>query len=269
MIDLWNALCLSVFDAILGWLVEMSTDAALIAVAVLTGGAMTLVRRFTTNQDLLGRADADRKRLRALIRDAKTRRDKEALKRHRTTRSQIALKTFRAEGLPLLVSILPIAMLATWAWQRLAFHAPKADEPVRVSIYTPVSAAGGVAHIVPQDGVSTDGWVRPVVAVTDEGPPHGLATWTLRARTDDAPYVLTFRLGAESFDRVFAVGQIAYSDPVVYHDDRTVTSLEMRPVKLFGVVGGLPDTYFPPWLAGYLLIVIPAVVLTKRVFKVK
>ena len=269
MIDWWNSLCLTVFDSLLGWLLDLPSDAALLTVALGTAAIMTLIRRLTTNQDLLGRAAADRKRLGALIRAAKRRRDKSAVQRHRRTKSQIALKTLRAEGWPLLASIVPVAMLATWAWQRLAFHPPAADEPVRVVAHTPISAAGGVMHIVPRDGLQADGWIQPVTAVTDDGPPYGRACWTLRAAAADRPYRLTFRLGERSFEREFRAGGRTYAAPIVYHDDRTVTSLEMRPLKLFGIVPGLPQVYFPPWLVAYLVIVIPAVVLLKRVFRIR
>lgn len=269
MIDAWNSFCLTVFDSMLGWLLDLPSDAALLTVALGTAAIVTLFRRLTTNQDLLGRAAADRKRLGVLIKEAKRRRDKSAVKRHRRTRSQIALKTLRGEGWPLLASILPVAMLATWAWQRLAFHPPAADEPIRVVAYTPISSAGGVMHIVPRDGLRVDGWIRQIAAISTEGPPYGQACWELHGAAADRPYRLTFRLGEESFDREFRAGGRTYAAPIVYHDDRTVTSLEMRPVKLFGVVPGISKVYFPPWLVGYLVIVVPAVVLLKRVFRVR
>jgi len=268
MIELMNDFCLTVFDFLLGWMGDLPSDIKLMLVALLTAAIMTLVRRITTDQDMLHRASADKKRLGVLLREAKRCGDKEAIGRYRTTKSQIALKTFRAEGLPLLVSIIPVAMLATWAWQRLAFHPPAPGEPVRVMAYTPVSAAGQVMHVVPTADLACDGWIRSIDAITNDGPPYGLACWTLQGDRADRSYELTFRSGAESFTREFRIGGRTYAEPVVYHDGGVVTSIEMRPVKLFGAVPGLSDVYFPPWLAGYLVIAIPSVMLFKRLFRV-
>ena len=48
----------------------------------------------------------------------------------------------------------------------------------------------------------------------------------------------------------------------------TSTEVKLRPVKLFGVVPGLPALLFPAWLVAYLLIVIPSVPLIKKVLRI-
>jgi len=42
---------------------------------------------------------------------------------------------------------------------------------------------------------------------------------------------------------------LVLAEPIVYHDARTVTAPEMRPVKPFGVVGGWPLGVRPGWWA--------------------
>ena len=42
----------------------------------------------------------------------------------------------------------------------------------------------------------------------------------------------------------------------------------MRPVKLFGVVGGVEGLFLPPWVVAYLLITIPLVYVLKRLLGV-
>jgi hypothetical protein len=277
MLDLWNRVSLGVFDALLGWALRLPADVTLILVAVLSAAVLTAVRLFTTDQDLLRRAAADKKRLRQLIREAKVRRDRDAVKRHRSVAGMVAVTQFRAEGLPLLVSLLPIAMLATWGFHRLAYHPPRSGEAVEVVAYTPVSAVGavGVMHVVPQDGVAADRWVQPIVEAEYHGQKTGRAAWRITAPGGSGaaqPLRLTLRYKDHSVDREVRVGQTTYAEPFVQHGDDFQTELKMRPVKLFGVLPGVkwpggPEV-LPPWMVGYLLIVVPFVFVLKRVTRI-
>ena len=268
MLDAWTNLSNAVFDALLGWLLGWSWTAALIAVVVGTGAILALVRKLTTNQDLLGRAAADRRTLKRLIRQAKARGERAAVRRMRRTKSMIALRTFPQEGLPLLVSIVPIAVLATWAFHRLGYRPPRGGEPVEVVFYTPVSAVGSVCHLVPADGLVADRWVQPVTMEDVQGQSSGLARWTVTAEARRRPYPLTFRLRDRTFQRDLLVGRRTYSPPVTANEAGDLgAEIRMRPAKLFGLVPGF-GALFPPWLVAYLVLVIPLAVVTKRLLRV-
>ena len=148
-----NNAVVALADPLFNWLLRLPTDVALVIVAVGTAAIITFSRLFTTNQDLLRRCDQDKKRLKELIRQAKRQKDKEAVKRYRTTRNMIGMMTMKEEGGPLLAAIVPIAILGTWCFQRLAFVPPRAGETVQVKAYFPVSAVGELAHVVPQEGL--------------------------------------------------------------------------------------------------------------------
>ncbi|HUT60009.1 MAG TPA: hypothetical protein VNA25_19360 [Phycisphaerae bacterium] len=268
MLDAWTTMSLAVFDTLLGRVLTLPSDAVLLVVAIGSAAILTVVRVFTTDQDLLGRAAADKRRLGVLIREARRRGDAKALKRLRATKPQVAMRTLGSEGLPLLVSLLPIAMLATWCLARLEFHPPQDGEAIRVIAYTPVSAAGGVMHLVPQDGLEADAWVQPVAAVAGNSLPHGLAAWTLRARAADVPYRLTLRLKHTSVERPMRVGGRTYTPALVDHGDGLVTEIRMRPLRLLGIVPGIAAIGFPPWLVAYLVIVIPFVFILKRLLRI-
>ncbi|MBE3070447.1 MAG: hypothetical protein IMZ66_09465 [Planctomycetes bacterium] len=268
MLAWWTWLSLAVFDALIGWVLALPWDVALVAVGLGSAAVLAVVRLFTTNQDFLRRAADDRKRLTFLIRKARRRRDTEAARRFRATRPMIALQTFRSEWRPLAVAVVPIAMLATWCLARLEFLPPRDGEPVEIVAYTPVSAAGQVMHLVPQDGLEADAWVRPVAAVTGDGPPHGMATWQVRGRAAEAPYRLAFRLKDRTVERDLLVGGRTYAQPVVDHGGQVVTELRMRPAKLLGIVPGIPALALPPWMMAYLVVVIPLVSAVKRVLRI-
>ena len=270
MLERLNNSIVAVMDVLLGWLLRLPSDLQLIAVALGSAIILTAVRVRTSNQDLLRRCREDKSRLKALIREAKQRKDRTALQRHRSTLGMIAMKQLRQEGRPLLASLLPIVLLATWAFHRLEFHPPVAGEPVEFSAHFPISAAGRIAHIAPGEGVvAANGWLQEIAAVVDQGPAHGVATWQLTASERAEPHRLQVRFDHRTFEHPLRVGTRTYEPPVRTHDEHLLrTEVKLRPVKLFGTVPGIPAILFPPWLTAYLLLVVPCVFILKRVFKI-
>jgi uncharacterized membrane protein (DUF106 family) len=268
VLEWWDKLCNVVFDAALGWLLGLSWTATVAVVATATGVILALVRKIATNQDLLRRAAEDKKTLSALIRQAKKARDKDALHRHRTTKSMIAMRTFSQEGLPLLLAVLPIAMLATWCFNRLGYHPPEAGEKVEVVFYAPVSAAGEVMHLMPTPGVAADRWVQPITLAKVRGQDIGLARWQVVADARPQPHQLTFRFHGRTFEHDLLVGQRTYSAPLKVSETGDLgAELRLREARLLGIVPGL-GAALPPWLVAYLLLVIPLAVVVKRVLRV-
>ena len=269
MLERLSESTLRLMDILLGWLLRLPSDVQLCLLAIGSAAIITAVRARTTNQDLLRRCRDDKARLQVLMREAKARKDRPAVQRYRTTLGQIALKQFRQEGRPFLVSLLPIALLATWAFHRLEFHPPIVGETVEFTARFPISAAGRLVHIAPVDGVSAEnGWLQEIVPVTGPGLAHSEAKWHLSDGTP-ALQTLAVRFAGQTYDHPLRVGAPTYEPTVRQHDEHLVaTEVSLRPVKLFGCVPGLPALLFPPWLVAYLLIVIPSVPLLKRVFRV-
>ena len=92
-------------DCLLGWVLYLPRDLMLFTVAVLTSAILSFVRLFSTDQDWLKRAAADRKRLGELIKQARRRGDKQARKRHKATLTLIKVKSLRFEAKPLLYAV--------------------------------------------------------------------------------------------------------------------------------------------------------------------
>ena len=71
MLTALNDALLAIADLLLGWLLNLPTDAVLLIVAIGSSAVLTGVRLFTTNQDLLGRCDRDKKRQKVLLKQAR------------------------------------------------------------------------------------------------------------------------------------------------------------------------------------------------------
>ena len=114
-----------ILDFLFGWLLRLPSDLALLTIGLLTGVVMTLVRRWTTNQDLLARVAADNKRLATMLKEDKRAVKKEALPWYRVTKALIGSLKFKQEGKRMLVSLVSIELLATWAFVRMDVLLPQ------------------------------------------------------------------------------------------------------------------------------------------------
>ncbi|HHH76385.1 MAG TPA: hypothetical protein ENL03_05105 [Phycisphaerae bacterium] len=135
MLDGFNNLCLTIMDPLLNWTLSLPKDITLVILAVFSSAVLTALRLFTTKQDILKRCTADKKQLKKINRIAKSNKDKDARKRCKLTKNQILLKELLFEGKPLIASLLPIILLATWGLARLGYHPTKGDEKVTVNLY--------------------------------------------------------------------------------------------------------------------------------------
>lgn len=275
MLEKLNDLLLAIGDPALGWLLRLNRDLALAIVAALTGLVMILIRRWTTDQRFLRQCEADKARLNALLREAKRRKDAEAKARIQRTVGMLGLRTFRAEGRPLLFSIVPIALIATWAFGRLAYLPPRPGEAVRINAYTPSTRIGERIHLTPAPGLAADhGWLQRIRAVTTNdfawGVYQGMASWDVRAEPRAEPYRLRIRFAGETFEMPLLAGQPRYSPPIVAFDHPGLQALtaDLAEYRPFGIVPGLPALMLQPWLVGYLILVIPMSLLLKRVLRV-
>lgn len=280
IIDLANDVCLAVMDPILGWMLHLPRDVVLFILAIGTALILTVVRKFTTNQNLLRRCKEDKARLKELIREAKKKGDREAVRRYRTNTGRIGLKTLGAEGKPLGASIIPVAMVAVWAWFRIGYVPPQPGEPVSVKMFfgkAEISRSDNYVHIVPQKGVRADGgWIRKVREDYDEQGKKvvaGVAEWKLRCDGREEPYVLAFRYRGETYEKTLIVDGVHYDrnpiEPVQPMGAGPQTfQLDMEKYRLFGVVPGVSALLLDPWIVGYLVIVIPFAFVLRRVLRI-
>ncbi|MEX0716747.1 MAG: hypothetical protein WD066_09175 [Planctomycetaceae bacterium] len=286
MLDFITDIGLAISAPLFDWLLVLPVDGVLLIVAVVTGAILAFVRVWTTNQDRLRRAKADKRRLKELIREAKREGDRARIKRHREANGIVAVRLMNAEWLPLAASLVPIAIIAVWCFARLEFHPPQAGEEVELRAYFPASEIDRLAHVVPLDGLEArdpdDRWIRRIEkdpVPNPDGSVNGLAVWRLAGKAREEPYSLALRHRGATHERPLVVGRRDYAPPLLFHDgELTATELRMRRVKPFGFVPGLPwknvavagtlipANFLAPWIVAYLLIAIPLTFVFKRLF---
>ncbi|MCG3179532.1 MAG: hypothetical protein BIFFINMI_01868 [Phycisphaerae bacterium] len=154
-----------IMDYVLGWMLylphkfglpeNVARDIVITIVAVGTSIILTYARKWTTDQDLMKRTKLDLKRLKELKREAKQEGDKDAKKRNVQTVGMINITRMKAEGWGLLASLLPILLLASWAFERLDYFPPKVGDEVVVRATFPPGEISQTTQVVctPQDAV--------------------------------------------------------------------------------------------------------------------
>ena len=276
MLETLTNLCLAIADPLLGWMLYLPRDVALALVAVGTALILTVVRVFTTNQDMLRRCQDDKARIKELTRAAKKTGDKEAAARYQATLQGIMMKTLKAEGWPLVASLIPIILIATWAFSRIAYLPAAEGDPVKLRVFTPLSAIGQWAHVVPQPGLKADnGWIQEVKE--DKPAPDakasadpaaepapvtaGVAEWVLRGEKRREPYQLQVRLKGRTIETELVVDGVHYAGAPQrpYGEDPAteVVEVALAEYKPLGIVPGWDAAMLQPWIVGYLILVLP------------
>ena len=277
MTDVLLRATLAIGDLLFGWVLLLPPVMPIVVLGILTSGLMLAVRRWTTDQDLLGRAHADKRQLRVLMREAKAAKDKATVKRLRTTNAEIALKLMGAEVKPLLAAILPLIVMGIWGWYRLGYVPPQEDEPVTIELSLPASAAGSVAFLVPQEGIRVEsGYVARVEEVERNKAeiPAAVARWTVRGKAAAEPYTLVLNHHQRRFEHDLLIGQRTYATDLVSHEPGRLlpqSYARMCVPKIAGLIEGPhPDDWdgygalFPSWVITYLLVVVPFYFAAKR-----
>lgn len=266
-----NDIILRLMDALLGWTLSLPRDVTLLIVALITAGCIVAARRALTDQNMLRRAAADKRRLKEIIRDAKKRGDNEAVSRAKTVKQRLAMMAFRSEIKPLFAVIIPIILVTTWGFQRLNYLPVAAGETVEIAARFPLAEAGRIVHIVPVEGLETEnGWAREIIIEDDEDT-FGVARWRLSGAAGESPYDMLIRHRGEAYRVGLKIGESTYEPPLVEFDSARIKQAEtqLKTYRPFGVVPGLGDSGLPAWVIGYLLLAIPISSGLKRIFGVR
>lgn len=286
MVDV-NKWILAVGDLLFDWMLDVPRDLALLIIAVMTGVVMTIIRRFTTNQDKLKRCEESQAKLKAQMAEAKKRRDKEEKLRIRSVTNQISMMKLTAEGKPLLFSLLPILVIAVWAFSRIAFIPPTPEDKVDVIVYFDSANIGQLATLLPQDGIDIEGPAirRIETSYNLQGQTDGgMAKWTISAAPRPQPYELAFRFKGSTISAQYQLDGRSYAPPAPMCDnnaDVIMTEFKLKPYKPLGAHVGLIDNlwnryltlpgweglriqdFLAPWLLGYLILVVPLTFILK------
>lgn len=270
--EILNSMCawsVRAIDYPLSWLLWLPRDVTLVLFAALTALLMTLARRVITNQDLLRRCSEDLRRLKQLVREAKQARDKPTILRLRGTGGLIKGMQLAADMRVLIVVLLPVAMLAIWANERLDFLPPQVGRDLIVRAQFPLSSIEGLTHLVPAAGCELKGAAIQIVRA-DAASSGGLAEWTLRPTSAAEDLAIVLRHRNESATHRVAIGHATYRPPIQVHANErlALTEVVLDRYRPLGLNLKTETIGLPPWMVGYLVLTLLLVPMLKRGLRV-
>ncbi len=255
-----------VFDLLL----ELPRDVTLLVFSVLTALLMTLARRWFTNQDLLQRCANDLRQLKQLDQEARQSRDTPRRQRLRNTVALVKRTQLTEDIKVLAIVLVPVAVLAMWAVERLDYLPPRVGDELVVRAFFPISSVEGVTHLVPTDGIELISSPIQIIHADSQTPPIGLAEWTLRPTSATDELTLTIRHHGESVVHRVAVGRSTYLPPQQLHPNERLKTTEIV-LKRYHPLGLNLNTErlgLPAWMAGYLVLTLLLVPGLKRLLRV-
>lgn len=300
MLSQINNFIVAFMDLLLNWMLQFPRIWILVFLGFAEALILTLIPKFTTNQDMLKRGKFDKIRLKELLKEAKQKGDKDAIKRYRTTIGSIGTISLKAQGLPLVVSLVPILFIALWAFSRIAYESPRAGDNIIVRAYFPAAQIGNLAHLVPVKGLeakvpvkraedlvpekpietsaSPNGaWIQRIVEDKDtEGKVvDGYAIWVVHCTEGGGRFPLKIRYKGQTVEKALLVGDHLYEQPLSYYSEGAIQAVEiaMPEYKPLGIIPGIPIPgapwlAFPAWLVGYMIIVVPLAFALKPLLRV-
>lgn len=255
-----------VFDLLL----ELPRDVTLLVFSVLTALLMTLARRWVTNQDLLRRCADDLRQLKQLDQEARQSRDKPRRQRLRNTVALIKQMQLTEDMKVLAVVLVPVAVLAMWAVERLDYLPPRVGDDLVVRAFFPISSVDGVTHLVPADGVELISSPIQIIHADSQTPPIGMAEWKLRPTSATDELSLTIRHQGESAVHRVKVGRTTYLPPQELHQKERLKTTEvvLKRYHPLGLNLKTESLGLPAWMAGYLVLTLLLVPGLKRLLRV-
>jgi len=97
--------------------------------------------------------------------------------------------------------------------------------------------------------------------------PTAKVSWTVQAPASDDSYTLRFVYDNQIYEKQLHIGRDTCLPPIKalgHGGDLPIAEIELSEYKPFGLVGGFSPLAMPPWIVGYFIIVIPLVIIFRR-----
>jgi hypothetical protein len=275
MIASWTSACVKIFDVLLGWTLGFRSEVTILLVAAFAVAIALLIRWFVTDQASLRRIADDLRKLRQLIRRARSRLDRDAIARHRRVRAAVLGLKLRKELPAAVVSLIPLAALLTWGHRRLDLVPPRA-EAFTIRALLPISAEGRLIHLVPEKGLTCpDGWVRKLTllyaySMSDPHlePSHTVAQWSMSAGPETREIDVRIRFGDRTMTHPVLLRSAHYELPRVNHAGIGMTEVLQPLNRPFGIGIGTARLGLYPWLFPFVGLAVVMYLAARRILKI-
>jgi len=215
---------------------------------------ITLIYKFTTNQNLMKELKSEMKELQKEMKELKSEPQKmmEVQKKAMQTNMKYMSHSMRS----MLFTFIPIILIFGWMNSHLAYEPILPGQEFTTSVLFYDDIKGGTELIVPQ-GISSSGELNKTIS-------DGEVKWVLKG--EEGEYLLEYKVDGKSYTKdLLITEEQSYSKPVKVVKDKTVRQIsidnnKMKVLNLFGWKIG--------WLGSYIILSIIFSMILRKLFKV-
>jgi len=244
----------NILDPIFGPLLNLPTLWAVILLSFLISLIITIVYKYTTNQDLMKQLKDEMKEFQREVKELKKEPEKamQIQKKSMQTNMKYMMHSMRST----LFSIIPILVIFGWMNANFAYDPILPGQEFTTTITFEENVDGTIELSVPR-GVAIGDKARKEVK-------DGEVKWILSG--DEGEYLLEYILDGKKYSKeVLITEENRYKDPTKRVRDGVVESIEIdnEPKKLFNLFG-----WKVGWLGAYIMFSILFSILVRRIIKV-
>tara|TARA_Y100000310_G_scaffold342247_1_gene444596 strand:- start:14751 stop:15497 length:747 start_codon:yes stop_codon:yes gene_type:complete len=243
----------NILDPIFSPLLNLPTLWAVIILSFLISLVITVVYKYTTNQDLMKRLKEEMKEFQREVKELKKEPDKAMAvqKRAMQTNMKYMMQSMKST----LYSILPIIIIFSWMSANFAYDPITAGKDFTTTVTFDKNVKGAIELSVPE-GIIVDG--SEIKEIKD-----GQVKWILNG--ENGEYLLEYIFDGEKYNKEVLISENKYKEPIKRVNDGVVKTIEIEhePKKLLNLFG-----WKIGWLGSYIIFSILFSIIIRKIIKV-
>lgn len=243
-------------DPVLSPLLNIPILWAIVIISLVISVLVTVIYKYTTDQNLMKRLKTEMKELQAEIKSLKDK-PQEAMKvqqKAMETNMKYMMQSFKST----LFTIVPVILIFGWFNANLAFEPISPGEEFTVTALMGKDISGNVGLTVPE-GVKIVGEAEKEIV-------DGVVTWTLSGE-EEGDYVLEFRYNNEVEQKDLKIDSQRYAEAIEKYKSAfktiTINYEKVHPFGSFSIFG-----WNPGWLGTYIIFSIIFSMTLRKLLKV-
>lgn len=244
----------SVLNPIFNPLLRLPIFWVVVIMAFIITLIITLIYKFTTNQNLMKELKDEMKELQKEMKELKSEPKKmmEVQKKAMQTNMKYMGHSMRS----MLFTFIPIILIFGWMNSHLGYEPILPGQEFTTSVIFYDNVDGNIELVAPE-GINVNGELNKTIS-------DGMAKWILKG--EEGGYLLEYKLDEKSYTKELLISKNRdYAKPIKIFNDKTVKQIsidnkKMEVLNLFGWKLG--------WLGSYIILSIIFSMILRKIFKV-
>ncbi len=215
---------------------------------------ITLIYKFTTNQNLMKELKSEMKELQKEMKELKS--DPKKMMDVQKKAMQTNMKYMSHSMRSMLFTFIPIILIFGWMNSHLAYEPILPGQEFTTSVLFYDNVRGGIELVVPE-GINSDEGLNKTIS-------NGEAKWVLKG--EEGEYLLEYRVDGKGYTKELLITkEQSYAAPIKIVKDSIIRqiSIDNKKMNVFNLFG-----WKLGWLGSYIILSIILSMILRKLFKV-